>query len=189
MHAYTRSALSLCLAVLLIVATDTGGAHSDIAVIEDNFETVRYQPAANQGRGVLWGGSVVSASRFPGGSELVIREVPLEWLGAPDGGKYSRGWFIGQSPDTTLASRFGTTDLLVVSGTVACALTRAQGEDGNYTYPLVHIEEVFPCQRAEGFGFMRKGDPPGWVTVAGPFCTDTSGAVRFAPEDLGERQQ
>ncbi len=166
----------------LIVVSGRSQENEESTVIVDNFERILYNPTAHIGEEVIWGGSVIDASEVPGGAELMISEIPLEFLGEAEGPDLSRGRFIVRSQDTTLIERFKIDDLVIVTGKVEGSTSRPLGKDKQYTYPVISIEVIHPCYRAYGYGYRREGKDK-LTKFEGPFCVDPETEEKHSPKD------
>jgi starvation-inducible outer membrane lipoprotein len=159
--------LRYTIAATMLLAVVTAASHMDTTAIEDNYEAVLYNPAQHEGTRVLWGGTVLSSKHTPEGCRLVMAEIPLDFLGVSGAGKYSRGRFVARSRDSAMADLFDINDLAIIEGTVQGSETQPVGEESK-TYPVITIEKITPCRRADGYGYVK--GPTGWRRVDGPFC-------------------
>lgn len=172
-------------ALLMIFNGTTAEETSTDTVIADNFERVFYNPSAHIGETMIWGGTIIDLSKVPTGAEIVIREIPLDYLGKLEGPDYSRGRFIVRSDDSTFIERFSFDDLVVVTGVVQGSLSRPLGKDKQYTYPILSARVVHPCYREHAYRYQRK-NKKALSRIDGPFCVDPETNQKHRPTEHHE---
>ena len=105
------------------------------------FPMVLANPAAYNGRIVLWGGKIIETTNIPNGSEMVVLETPLDFLGVPEGEKLSRGRFIARSPQFCDPAIYSPDREITLAGEVVGAEEKTLGKT-TYKYPVVMIKEL-----------------------------------------------
>ncbi len=103
------------------------------------FEELLKDPQAHAGKIVILGGSIISVTNLPAGTELIILERPLMSNMKPKSGDVSRGRFIIKSAKFLDAAVFKPNRFITLAGRVVGAESRPLGES-TYNYPV--LEEV-----------------------------------------------
>jgi outer membrane lipoprotein len=143
-----RTAKTLCLfgmALLLIASACTHPISKQLRkeAQKDNllFATVLADPAAYKGRIVLWGGRVIEITNNKAGTEMIVLETPLDFLGVPEAAQSSRGRFIARIPKFLDPAIYLADRDITLAGEVVGAEEKELGET-TYKYPVVMIKEL-----------------------------------------------
>jgi len=105
------------------------------------YPVVLENPAAYTGSIVLWGGKILETTNVRDGTEMIILDVPLDFLGEPKETQHSRGRFIARSDLFLDPAVYKPNRETTLAGEVTGAEERALGET-TYRYPVVMIKEL-----------------------------------------------
>lgn len=105
------------------------------------FTAALADPAAGKGRIVLWGGKVVETTNIPNGTEIVVLETPLDFLGVPDAARASRGRFLARSTQFLDPAIYAPDRDITIAGEIAGAEERPLGQT-TYSYPVILVKEL-----------------------------------------------
>lgn len=141
----TRVLLVCCIALLLTAGACMhpiskqlrGQARKDGV----QFPAALADPAACTGRTVLWGGKIVESTNIPDGTEIVVLETPLDFLGVPDTAQSSRGRFLARSTQFLDPAIYAPDRDITLAGEITVAEQRPLGQT-TYTYPVVLVKEL-----------------------------------------------
>lgn len=109
------------------------------------FAMVLEDPAAFKGGIVLWGGKIIETTNLKHGTELLVLETPLNFLGTPDKVESSQGRFIAKSPKF-LDPAIYTDRIITLAGEVIGKEERKLGKT-TYKYPVLVIKELHLWER------------------------------------------
>ncbi len=141
----TRTVIFFSIALLLIASSCTYPISKQLReeARKDNvlFPGVLNDPAAFKGRIVLWGGKVIEITNSKNGTEMIVLETPLDFLGVPQSAQSSRGRFIARMPKFLDPAIYLADREITLAGEVIGAEERELGET-TYKYPVVLIKEL-----------------------------------------------
>ena len=106
------------------------------------FTQVLVDPAACKGRIVIWGGKVIEITNSKDGTEMIVLETPLDFLGVPESAQASRGRFIARIPKFLDPAIYLADREITLAGEVIGAQEKELGET-TYKYPVVLIKELY----------------------------------------------
>ena len=106
------------------------------------FEELAKDPQAHAGKLVILGGSIISVTNLPAGTEIIILERPLMSNQKPKSGDVSRGRFIVKSNKFLDAAIYKSNRFITVAGKVVGAETRPLGES-TFNYPVIEEVELY----------------------------------------------
>lgn len=132
-----------------------------------SFTTVLADPATGKGKTVLWGGRIVEATNLKEGTEIIVLETPLDFLGQPDSAETSRGRFIARSPEFLDPAIYSQDRKITLAGEVAGAEEKALGET-TYRYPVIIIRELYLWEKPSPEDYPVAWPGP-WGPYYGPF--------------------
>jgi outer membrane lipoprotein len=109
---------------------------------QDNlpFTKALEDPAACKGRIVLWGGRVIEITNSKDGTEMIVLETPLDFLGVPESALSSRGRFIARIPKFLDPAIYLADRDITLAGEIIGAEEKELGAT-TYKYPVVLIKE------------------------------------------------
>ena len=106
------------------------------------FVMVLKDPAACKGKIVLWGGKIIETTNIKDGTEMLVLETPVDFLGTPAGAQSSQGRFIALSPQFLDPAIYTAERAITLAGEVMEPEERALGKT-TYQYPVVMIKELY----------------------------------------------
>jgi outer membrane lipoprotein len=98
-------------------------------------------PVAYKGQTVILGGIIINTRNTDKGSFVEVLQTPLDSRGRPEDTDFSYGRFIFFNKEYIDAAIFSKGKAVTVGGKIAGKTIRPLG-DINYTYPLIHAQEV-----------------------------------------------
>jgi outer membrane lipoprotein len=105
------------------------------------FTMVLNDPDAFKGKIVLWGGKVIEITNIKNGTDMIVLETPLDFLGEPQETQSSRGRFIARIPKFLDPAIYLADRKITLAGEVTGAEERELGAT-TYKYPVVLIKEL-----------------------------------------------
>jgi starvation-inducible outer membrane lipoprotein len=109
------------------------------------FSQIVSDPYKFRGIEVTWGGSIESINVTEQGTEIIVKEIPIDQLGNSNQAEYSEGRFIGRTNRKLDASVFTIGLVITVDGRVSGEETRPLGEGDQYTYPVLSLQTAYYC--------------------------------------------
>jgi outer membrane lipoprotein len=147
----TTTAGVFCIALLLIASSCAHPISKQLRqeAQKDNLPlaTVLADPAACKGRIVLWGGKVIEVTNISDGTEIIVLETPLDFLGVPESAQESRGRFIARSPKFLDPAIYTAERDITLAGEVVGAEEKELGKT-KYKYPVVLIKELYLWEKS-----------------------------------------
>jgi len=111
------------------------------------FATVFADPAAHKGRIVLWGGKIIEVTNTNDGTEIIVLETPLDFLGVPESAQSSRGRFIARIPKFLDPAIYSADRDITLAGEVVGVEEKELGKT-KYKYPVVLTRELYLWERS-----------------------------------------
>ena len=129
------------------------------------YAAVAEDPSAYTGSFVLWGGTILEVRAIPGGTELLIEEMPLNFRERPSAG-VARGVFLGKTSRELSPASYEPGRIITLAGQVVGEEARTLGAM-NYVFPVVSIKQDYLWEEKIT---VRPQHPYGWNWGAyGPF--------------------
>ena len=132
------------------------------------FTTVLAEPDAAKGKIVLWGGRIIQTTNLKDGSEIIVLETPLDFLGLPDEAESSRGRFIARSTEFLDPAIYSPDRKITLAGKIVGAEERTLGET-TYRYPVADIQELYLWEKPGPEDYIHTWGGPYWGPWPGPY--------------------
>ncbi len=141
------NALRLPALPLLVLLSLTGCAYVISSEVRETarkdltFPMVFQDPEAYKGETVIWGGVIIDTQNRQDGTTLTILETPLDSVGMPQDGVYSRGRFLVVTASFLDNEVYRKGRRLTVAGQVLGKEVRPVGQV-QYAYPVISAREL-----------------------------------------------
>lgn len=125
----------------------TGCSHAisreSLDLVDQNisYRQIKENPEGMVGKFILLGGIIAGVDNNPGGGELEVVQVGLDWLGRPEDGAPSEGRFIARSENFLDPVVFSKGLMVSLVGRVDGKKIKQLG-GMEYNYPVVVIREI-----------------------------------------------
>ena len=121
------------------------------------FAMALTNPDACKGRIVLWGGKIIETTNIKEGTEIIVLETPLDFLGEPGSEQSSQGRFIARSSKFLDPAIYSANRDITLAGEIIGAEEKELGKT-TYKYPVVLIKELYLWEMS----YPQHSDYPFW---------------------------